>query len=80
VLLIETDESGSFFVAERIRRAISEKVFLAYDEELKVTVSIGCCTYTQAINETELLVDAADSALYQAKRQGRNRVCLSNLT
>jgi diguanylate cyclase len=47
---------------------------------LKVTVSIGCCTYTQAINETELLVDAADSALYQAKRQGRNRVCLSNLT
>jgi diguanylate cyclase (GGDEF)-like protein len=80
VLLIETDESGSFFVAERIRRAISEKVFLAYDEELKVTVSIGCCTYSQTINETELLVDAADSALYQAKRQGRNRVCLSNLT
>lgn len=80
VLLIETDEPGSFFVAERIRRAVSEKTFLAYDEELKVTVSIGCCTYTQSINEVGLLVDAADSALYQAKGQGRNRVCLSNLT
>lgn len=79
VLLIETDESGAFFVAERIRRAVAERVFTAYDESLKVAVSIGCATLSPSINEMDLLVDAADSALYQAKRQGRNKVCSYSL-
>lgn len=79
VLLIETDESGAFFVAERIRRAVAERVFTAYDESLKVAVSIGCATLSSSINEMDLLVDAADSALYQAKRQGRNKVCTYSL-
>ena len=76
VLLVETDEAGAFYVAERIRKAVSEKSFKAYDENLKVTVSIGCSHYMPALNNATLLVDAADSALYQAKRQGKNRVCL----
>lgn len=79
VLLIETDESGALFVAERIRRAVAERVFTAYDESLKVAVSIGCATLSLSINEMDLLVDAADSALYQAKRQGRNKVCSYSL-
>ncbi len=78
VLLIETDEQGAFFAAERIRRAVSEKVFEAYDEHLKVTISVGCSTYSEKIADVNLLTEAADSALYQAKRQGRNRVCLSD--
>ncbi len=80
VLLIETDEAGAFFVAERMRRAIEEKMFIAYDETLKVTISIGCSAFSQSINDVSLIVDAADSALYQAKRQGRNRVCVSTLS
>jgi len=80
VLLVETDEAGAFYVAERIRRAVSEKSFKAYDENLKVSVSIGCSQYTPALNDAGLLVDAADSALYQAKRQGKNRVCVSGLS
>ncbi|MGH7197913.1 MAG: GGDEF domain-containing protein [Candidatus Omnitrophota bacterium] len=79
VLLIETDESGAFFVAERIRRAVAERVFNAYDESLKVTVSIGCATLSSAVSEADVLIDAADSALYQAKRQGRNKVCSYSL-
>ena len=80
VLLIETDESGAFFVAERIRRAISEKTFKAYDENLKVTISVGCAACSPKLDDVNLIVEAADSALYQAKRQGRNRVCLSALS
>ncbi len=80
VLLIETDEQGALQVAERIRRAVSEKPFSAYDERLSVTISVGSATFSPALNEPGLLIEAADSALYQAKRQGRDRVCLSGFT
>ena len=79
VLLIDTDQEGAFFVAERIRRAVADKVFKAYDESLKVTISVGCSSYSEKISDVDLLVDTADSALYQAKRQGRNRVCVSTI-
>ena len=80
VILVDTDEGGAFFVAERICRAIAEKVCRAYDENLKVTISIGCSTYSEKMNQLHLVVDAADSALYQAKQQGRNKVCAANLS
>jgi diguanylate cyclase (GGDEF)-like protein len=76
VFLSETDESGAFFVAERIRRAISERNFTAYNEDLKVTVSIGCSTFSPALSRIATMMGAADSALYEAKKQGRNRVHL----
>jgi diguanylate cyclase (GGDEF)-like protein len=79
VFLTETDESGAFFVAERIRRAISDRAYRAYDEELNVTVSIGCATMSGAFDSALKVVEAADAALYQAKRQGRNRVHLSQI-
>ena len=80
VLLIETDESLAFMVAERVRRSIEERAFKAYDEKLKVTVSIGCSTYSYyEISDASMLIESADSALYQAKRLGRNKVCLFNL-
>ena len=76
VLLIETEESGAFFVAERIRHAVEEKIFKAYDESLRVTISVGCAAYSDKLQQASLIMDAADSSLYQAKRQGRNRACL----
>lgn len=79
VILVDTDESGAFFVAERICRAVAEKTYRAYDENLKVTVSIGCSTYSEKMHDAHFIVDAADSALYQAKQQGRNKVCVANI-
>lgn len=77
VLLVETDESGAFYVAERIRKAVAEKEFAAYGEKLSVTVSVGCATYSSVFKDMNVFIDAADQALYDAKRQGRNRVCIS---
>ncbi len=79
VFLIETDESGAFFVAERIRRAVADRSYRAYDENLKVTVSIGCSTFSRAHQDASQIVDSADIALYQAKRQGKNRVHLASM-
>ena len=49
----------------------------------RVTVSIGICTYHSTANKTiapEKLIKMADQMLYQAKREGRNRFILTELT
>ena len=73
--LIETDEATAQIVAERIRRSIESREYKAYGEDLKVTVSIGYATSSPVLNSVNQVVEAADTALYQAKRLGRNRVC-----
>lgn len=78
VLLVETDQSGASLAAERIRSAIAEKSFKAYDENLNVTVSIGCATFPKAEADPRAIVDVADRALYEAKHAGRNRVCIAD--
>ena len=75
VILSETDKDAAGLAAERIRRAIEDRHVLVYDEELKITVSIGISTYPDDGKEIERLIDKADSALYQAKQTGRNKVC-----
>jgi len=75
--LIETDESPAAQVAERIRKSVEARDFKAYGEHLKVTVSIGCATYSPTLSSVNQIIEAADDALYRAKRLGRNRVCAS---
>jgi diguanylate cyclase (GGDEF)-like protein len=74
ILLTETDKEQAKFAAERIRQSVESKYIQVYDENLKVTVSIGISTFTADGKEMEALIDNADSALYYAKQTGRNRV------
>lgn len=74
-ILLDTDENGAMYVAERTRKAIEQHDYRAYDLSLKMTASIGVATFSASIREPGELVEWADSALYQAKRQGKNRVC-----
>lgn len=57
-------------IAERIRAGVAREVI----EGITVTVSIGCAEYAVGIASKEQLVESADSALYQAKRSGKNCV------
>ncbi|MFA5356555.1 MAG: GGDEF domain-containing protein [Candidatus Omnitrophota bacterium] len=75
IILSETDKAASVFAAERIRLAVQNKHMRVYDEELKITVSIGISAYPDDGKDMNRLIDAADSALYRAKQEGRNRVC-----
>jgi PleD family two-component response regulator len=56
--------------SERLRRALLEPS----SQELSVTVSIGVAEPSPGAKEVEQVVQAADKALYRAKRAGRNRV------
>ena len=74
VVLPETDTAGARTVAEHIRRRVADQPFEYAGTAIPVTVSVGFAqvqgkdvTVTEAIR-------AADTFLYQAKHEGRNRI------
>jgi two-component system cell cycle response regulator len=78
VVLPQTHLAGALTVAERIRRDVS-MLRLGPGFIVSVTTSLGVSSYPAAhIHTTDELVGAADEALYRAKREGRNRVCLTD--
>lgn len=77
VILPETHFSGSLTVADRLWRAVAEHPFEHDDTQVAITVSVGISFFpNKNIANVEQLVQFADEALYQAKQQGRNRICL----
>lgn len=79
VFLPETDFSQATEVAERLRRAVEQlSVPLADGSTLYVTVSIGIALFSGSVANIDIPLAEADNALYEAKRAGRNRVCLSD--
>jgi diguanylate cyclase (GGDEF)-like protein len=74
VLLPETDIVGAFFVAEKIR-AGAEEMGLALGEGDPVTsVSIGLVSHPEDGMGAEQLIAAADRAMYEAKKLGKNQI------
>ncbi len=75
ITLPETGREGAMLVAQRIRRKIEEHLFRAYDETLKITISVGVSLYPHDSEEVNGLLEKADVALYDAKKLGKNVVC-----
>jgi two-component system cell cycle response regulator len=72
-LLPDTDLAGAQLLAQRTLAAIAAQPFALPDgTALNITVSIGCAV--DVTHDTDKLVARADSALYEAKTAGRNRV------
>ena len=77
VLLPDTDHHGAMTMAERIREAVRELGLARGGDAGLVTVSIGVAAIRPRRDglAAQDLVSAADTALYQAKATGRDRVC-----
>jgi diguanylate cyclase (GGDEF)-like protein len=80
--LLDADYAQGLVAAERVRSAIEKHEFSAVRKgasgELKthhITVSVGVATFPDDARDPIELVELADSALYRAKRGGRNRIC-----
>ncbi len=79
VLLIGCQLLQAAMVGERIRKTIESYDFrLSGNKSARITVSIGISSIPETANEQERLIEQADTALYQAKRTGRNRVELAH--
>jgi diguanylate cyclase (GGDEF)-like protein len=85
VLLPEQDDVAALATVERLRRALEHSASRALvaaavaagarlaEGDVTVTVSAGVCAWRPQTRSLEDLIDAADAALYQAKRLGRDR-------
>ena len=82
VALPETGATGAEELAERIRVRLEEEDVPAVDggEPVRVTASFGVATMPGAAESVRELFAAADEALYEAKRKGKNRVVAAPAT
>lgn len=78
LVLSNTRKKGAMLLAERIRAKIEQNDFLYDEKNIPVTVSLGVACFEKGDN-SELLFEKADTALYTAKSEGRNcvRYCQS---
>lgn len=77
-ILKNTDQSGAYAYAERIRMEIEHrgKIMRQRFHNHELTVSIGVVMWHSAYANPTDIIDAADQAMYRAKDQGRNKVIM----
>lgn len=74
VLLPEVEPAGAVVAAEKVRRLVESARFLVDQREFGCTVSAGIASFDPRLTTPQMLYEAADKNLYEAKRGGRNRV------
>jgi len=85
--LLDADYTQGMIAAERVRSAIEKHEFPAARRQgteppptHRITISLGVASFPEDGRDPIQLVEMADSALYRAKRNGRNQVCSYRLT
>lgn len=73
-ILPSTDEAGALMIAERLREEV-ERFSISFNRQIiRTTASIGVASYPRDGDTPDFLIRAADAALYEAKKTGRNRI------
>ena len=75
VLMPDTDMDSAFQIADRLRANIAKHEINLKTQVLSITVSIGLSYLTHEDKNIHTLLKRADTALYEAKENGRNQVC-----
>lgn len=75
-LLPNTDLKGAGILAERLCRSVAANVVDIGGLGIEMTVSIGVATLRPDDDTVDEIMARADHALYQAKEEGRDRICL----
>lgn len=78
LLLPNTDSDGAFQLVEQLRKRVAEQPMPLSDGEVQYTFSAGVASFPQHAEQMDMLIKAADDALYVAKSAGRNQVSVSD--
>ncbi|MDH4188236.1 MAG: diguanylate cyclase, partial [Nitrospira sp.] len=78
ILLPEVGSTRALEIADRLRERVATETLTSETEKVPVSLSIGVATLPEHGETAEAIVASADSALYHAKRNGRNRVVLAS--
>lgn len=76
VILAGSSGDNARSVAEKIRVVVEKTKFYYRDEEIHVTISLGVTAAVPGDDDPEVLFVRVDDAMYRAKKEGRNRVCV----
>ncbi|TET53627.1 MAG: diguanylate cyclase [Actinobacteria bacterium] len=76
VLLPESNEKMAKVVAKKLIKKVSSARIFGFDKKPLMTTSIGIAVFPKSASTVVSLVKAADIALYRAKQDGKNCVCL----
>jgi len=74
LMLPETDINGAEVVANRLRLGVEAMIISIESAEIHLTISAGAAEVGPGHQSVDDVIAAADDALYQAKRDGRNKV------
>lgn len=78
IMLVGAGEKEASDVAEKIRTTVENKKFTFKTKLVNVTLSGGIAQYSNEKSKDEL-ISKADKALYRAKQEGKNRICLGSI-
>lgn len=76
VILPQTPQQDALTIGERIRQRVEKEIIETEPGNIRITVSVGLSSYPENGHSEEELVSIADQALYRAKGEGRNLVCV----
>lgn len=77
VILPNCTKENARKMAEEVRRLIERQKIILRRQETSITISVGISSFPKDAKMKEELIYKADHALYRAKEQGRNRVCIA---
>ncbi|MGI5863626.1 MAG: diguanylate cyclase [Myxococcales bacterium] len=75
IVLPESGPDKSRVFAEKLVRIVADHTFTFEGRRIPVTISVGVADMAPDLTEPSSFIKAADTQLYRAKREGRNRVC-----
>ena len=74
VLLPETDPTGAWVLAEKVRIGVTELEIAVAGAQIPVSISVGVVNFPDDGQTSDALMISADQAMYASKRAGKNRV------
>ncbi len=72
IAIYNSDKNNTEQIAERIVSNVANNIFIFNDQRIKITVSLGMAEFPNDSDQVQKLIEAADKAMYAAKKHGGN--------